>query len=103
KTASFGIPLCNGINWNENKPQALILTPTRELAVQVADDITHIGRLKRIKALPIYGRQPMSVQRLQLKQKTHIVVGTPGRVRDHIEQGTLLLDQMTTLVIDEAD
>ncbi len=103
KTASYGIPICELIEWEENKPQALILTPTRELAVQVKDDIIDIGRFKRIKAAAIYGKQPFAIQKTELKQKTHVVVGTPGRVLDHIERGTLILDQINYLVIDEAD
>jgi ATP-dependent RNA helicase DeaD len=103
KTASFGIPICDMIEWGEKKPQALILTPTRELAVQVQEDITNIGRFKRIKALAVYGKEPFSKQKEELKQKTHVVVGTPGRVMDHIERGTLLLDQINYLIIDEAD
>ncbi|PEY38108.1 RNA helicase [Bacillus cereus] len=103
KTASFGIPLCEMVEWEENKPQALILTPTRELAAQVKEDITNIGRFKRIKATAIYGKSPFARQKLELKQKTHIVVGTPGRVLDHIEKGTFSLERLKYLVIDEAD
>lgn len=103
KTAAFGIPICEMIQWEEKKPQALILTPTRELAVQVREDITNIGRLKRIKAMAVYGKEPFSKQKEELKQKTHVVVGTPGRVMDHIDRGTLILDQIKYLIIDEAD
>jgi len=103
KTASYGIPICELIDWLENKPQALILTPTRELAIQVKEDITNIGRFKRIKATVVYGRQPFAIQKTELKQKTHVVVGTPGRVKDLIERGTLVLNQISYLVIDEAD
>lgn len=103
KTASYGIPLCEQVEWNENKPQALILTPTRELALQVTEDITNIGRFKRIKATPLYGKHPFHMQKAELKQRTHMVVGTPGRVLDHIERGTLALDRIAYLVIDEAD
>lgn len=103
KTASFGIPICEIIKWEEKKPQALILTPTRELAVQVREDITNIGRFKRIKAMAVYGKEPFAKQKEELKQKTHVVVGTPGRVLDHIERGTLVLDQVKYLIIDEAD
>ncbi len=103
KTASFGIPICEMIEWEEKKPQALILTPTRELAVQVREDITNIGRFKRIKAVAVYGKEPFSKQKVELKQKTHVVVGTPGRVMDHIERETLVLDQVKYLIIDEAD
>ncbi len=103
KTASFGIPVSDMIEWEEKKPQALILTPTRELAVQVREDITNIGRFKRIKAVSVYGKEPFSKQKDELKQKTHCVVGTPGRVMDHIERETLALDQIKYLIIDEAD
>lgn len=103
KTASYAIPICEAIDWLENKPQALVLTPTRELAVQVKEDFTNIGRLKRIKATAVYGKQPIAIQKTELKQKTHVVVGTPGRMMDHIERGTLVLDNIRYLVIDEAD
>ncbi|OLS33717.1 DEAD/DEAH box helicase [Bacillus sp. MRMR6] len=103
KTASFAIPICEMIEWEERKPQALILTPTRELAVQVRDDVTNIGRFKRIKAVALYGKEPFTKQKEELKQKTHVVVGTPGRVIDHIERGTLDLEQIKYLIIDEAD
>lgn len=103
KTASFGIPICELVEWDENRPQALILTPTRELAVQVKQDITNIGRFKRIKATAVYGKSPFDKQKIELKQKSHVVVGTPGRVLDHIEKGTFLLDKVKYLVIDEAD
>ncbi|WP_156735378.1 DEAD/DEAH box helicase [Bacillus velezensis] len=103
KTASFGIPLCELADWDENKPRALILTPTRELAVQVKEDITNIGRFKRIKATAVFGKSSFDKQKAELKQKSHIVVGTPGRVLDHIEKGTLPLDRLSYLVIDEAD
>lgn len=103
KTAAFAIPICEQVEWLENKPQALILTPTRELAVQVAEEFTSIGRYKRIKAVPLYGKQPFHYQQTELKQKTHIAVGTPGRVLDHIEKGTLKLEKIRYVVIDEAD
>ncbi|MFJ7972725.1 DEAD/DEAH box helicase [Psychrobacillus sp. NPDC096389] len=103
KTAAFATPLCELVEWEENKPQALVLTPTRELAVQVQEDITNIGRYKRIKGFALYGKSPFAKQKLALKQKTHIVVGTPGRVLDHIEKGTLDVSKIEYLVIDEAD
>ncbi|GKU77331.1 DEAD/DEAH box helicase [Paenibacillus sp. L3-i20] len=103
KTAAYGIPLCELVDWNENKPQALILTPTRELAVQVNEDLTNIGRFKRIKSTPLYGKHPFHMQKAELRQRTHMVVGTPGRVLDHIERGTLSLERISYLVIDEAD
>lgn len=103
KTAAFGIPICDMIDWEENKPQALILTPTRELAVQIREDLMSIGRFKRIRVAAVFGKQPFSEQQRELKQKTHIVAGTPGRVLDHISRGTLPLDNIKYLVIDEAD
>jgi ATP-dependent RNA helicase DeaD len=103
KTASFAIPICEMMEWEEKKPQTLILTPTRELAVQVREDVTNIGRFKRIKAMAVYGKEPFSKQKEELKQKTHVVVGTPGRTMDHIERGTLELDKIKYLIIDEAD
>ncbi len=103
KTASFAIPICEMIDWTENKPQALVLTPTRELAVQIKEDFINIGRLKRINAVEVYGKQSFMYQKTKLKQKTHVVVGTPGRLLDHIQKGTLTLDQIRFLVIDEAD
>ncbi|MFV8830043.1 DEAD/DEAH box helicase [Alkalihalobacterium sp. APHAB7] len=103
KTAAFSIPICELVDWEENKPQALILTPTRELAVQVTEELMNIGRYKRIKANAIYGKQSYARQKLELKQKNHVVVGTPGRVLDHIQKGTLPLERIDYLVIDEAD
>lgn len=103
KTAAFAIPLCEQVDWEENAPQALVVTPTRELAMQVKDEIFNIGRFKRIKACAVFGKAPFRVQERELKQKTHIVVGTPGRLIDHIEQKTLDTSQIRYLVIDEAD
>lgn len=103
KTAAFGIPICEMIDWEENKPQALILTPTRELADQVNTDITNIGRYKRIKGAAVYGKHPFRYQQEELRQKCHVVVGTPGRVLDHIERGTLPLEKIEMFVLDEAD
>lgn len=103
KTAAFAIPLCQLADWDENKPQALVMTPTRELAIQVKEDIFNLGRFKRIKAVAVYGKAPFSLQEKELKQKTHIVVGTPGRIMDHIDKGTLDVSAIKYLVIDEAD
>lgn len=103
KTAAFGIPLCEKVIWEESKPQVLVLTPTRELAIQVKEELTNIGRFKRIRAVAVFGKQPFSEQTRELKQKTHIVAGTPGRVFDHIDRGTLDISNIRYLVIDEAD
>lgn len=103
KTAAFGIPLCERIDWDAKEPQALVLTPTRELCVQVKEDITNIGRFKRVRCAAIFGKQPVAVQVRELKQKVHIVVGTPGRAYDLIQRGALNLEKVKYLVIDEAD
>lgn len=103
KTASFAIPVCELVDWNENQPQALILTPTRELAIQVKEDVFNIGRYKRIKVPALYGKSSFSQQEKELKQKTHVVVGTPGRTIDHINQGSFETSNIKYLVIDEAD
>ncbi|MGH4121268.1 DEAD/DEAH box helicase [Clostridium sp.] len=103
KTAAFAIPICELVDWEENKPQALVLTPTRELAIQVKEDIFNIGRFKRLKVAAIYGKSPFYDQKKELKQKTHVVVGTPGRVIDHMEKGTIDTSNIKYLVIDEAD
>jgi ATP-dependent RNA helicase DeaD len=103
KTAAFAIPICELVDWEENKPQALVLTPTRELAIQVKEDIFNIGRFKRLKVSAIYGKSPFYNQEKELKQKTHVVVGTPGRIIDHLERGTFDTSKIKYLVIDEAD
>ena len=103
KTAAFGIPITELTDWLENKPQALVLTPTRELAMQVREDIFNIGRFKRLKVAAVFGKSPFHIQEKELKQKTHVVVGTPGRIIDHIERGTIDLTNIRYLVIDEAD
>ena len=103
KTAAFAIPICNFADWEQNTAQALVLEPTRELAFQVKDDLFAFGRFKRLKVPVLYGGFPMEKQILTLKQKTHIVVGTPGRVLDHCKRGTLDLSKVRYVVIDEAD
>ncbi|MBE6053516.1 MAG: DEAD/DEAH box helicase [Clostridium sartagoforme] len=103
KTASFGIPLCELINEEENSIKALVLVPTRELAMQVKEDISNIGRLKKIRAAAIFGKQPFNDQVRELKQRVHIVCGTPGRVIDHIERGNLNTSKIEYVIIDEAD
>ena len=103
KTAAYGIPMCESIDIEQREPQALILTPTRELAVQVKEDITNIGRFKRVRCAAVFGKQPMVVQLRELKQRVHIIAGTPGRVMDHIKRGSIDLQKLQYLVIDEAD
>lgn len=103
KTVAFGIPLCEQAVWEENRPQALILVPTRELALQIKDDIMNIGRLKRIKVTAVFGKSSFKTQKSELKQKSHIVVGTLGRILEHLKEGTLVVDKVSSLVLDEAD
>ena len=103
KTAAYAIPICELVEWEDNKPQALVMVPTRELALQVKEDFFNLGRFKRIKVSALYGKAPFELQEKELKQKTHIVVGTPGRTLDHLERGTLDTSNVRYLVIDEAD
>jgi len=103
KTAAFAIPLCESTDIEETEPQALVLTPTRELALQVSQDITNIGRYKKIRAIAVFGKQPIEMQKKQLKQRVHVVVGTPGRTIDHIKRGSIKLDKVKYLILDEAD
>lgn len=103
KTAAFGIPLCEKVEWDENHPQAIVLEPTRELAVQVSDELFRIGRRKRLKVPAVFGGFPIDKQMRTVKQKSHIVVGTPGRTLDLIQHEALKLDKIRYLVIDEAD
>lgn len=103
KTAAFAIPVCEDIRWEENAPQALVLEPTRELAVQVSEELFHIGRKKRLKSVAVFGGFPIDKQIRSLRQKSHIVTGTPGRMMDHLERGSLKLAKVEWLVIDEAD
>ena len=103
KTAAFAIPICEKLNWEDNDPQVLVLAPTRELAIQISEDFKNIGRYKRLKPVSIYGKAPFKEQERALKQKTHIVAGTPGRILDHIDRGTLNINNIKYLVLDEAD
>ena len=104
KTAAFALPLMETIDIKLNKPQALILTPTRELAIQVAEALqSYAKNLPGFHVLPIYGGQSYTIQLKQLARGAHVIVGTPGRVMDHLERKTLNLDSLKTLVLDEAD
>lgn len=103
KTAAFAIPVCEKIELEQRYPQALVLTPTRELAVQLKQDISNIGRFKKIRCAVIFGGQPMEIQRRELRQRVHVIVGTPGRIFDHIERGNVHLEEIKYLIIDEAD
>ena len=104
KTAAFALPLLSKIDLKLTTPQVLVLAPTRELAIQVAEAFqTYASFLKGFHVLPIYGGQEYGVQLRQLKRGVHVVVGTPGRVMDHMRRGTLKLEKLTCLVLDEAD
>lgn len=103
KTAAFAVPLCEMAVWEENSPRALVLEPSRELAVQVSRELFQIGRKKRLKVPAVFGGFPIDKQMQTLKQKSHIVVGTPGRVMDLVRRGSLQLSGIIHLVIDEAD
>ncbi len=104
KTAAFALPLLSKIDVNSKNTQLLVLAPTRELAIQVAEACqSYAKHLKGFNVLPIYGGQSYDIQLRQLKRGAQVVVGTPGRVMDHIRRKTLKLDNLTTLVLDEAD
>ncbi len=104
KTAAFALPILSRIDLRKKDPQVLVLAPTRELAIQVAEAFQRYAtHLKGFHVLPIYGGQDYSTQLRQLKRGAHVVVGTPGRVMDHMRKGTLNLDGLSVLVLDEAD
>ncbi|SMF78460.1 ATP-dependent RNA helicase DeaD [Paenibacillus uliginis N3/975] len=103
KTAAFGLPLINKISKDEDRIVALVMAPTRELAIQVAEEIGKLSRFKGIRSLPIYGGQDIGRQIRALKKKPQIIIGTPGRLLDHINRKTIRLDDVQTVVLDEAD
>ncbi|MNO59708.1 DEAD-box ATP-dependent RNA helicase CshA [compost metagenome] len=103
KTAAFGIPLISKIAREEEKILALVMTPTRELAIQVAEEIGKLTRFKGLRSLAIYGGQDIGRQIRGLKKKPQIIIGTPGRLLDHINRKTIRLDDVQTIVLDEAD
>ncbi len=103
KTAAFGIPIIERLNRATLGVQALILAPTRELAIQAAEEMNKLGKIKRLHALPVYGGTSIERQINALRKGVHIVVGTPGRILDHIERKTLSLKDVKIVVLDEAD
>ncbi len=104
KTAAFALPVLSTIDLKQKKPQVLVLAPTRELALQVAESFqTYSKYQKGFHILPIYGGQDYNIQLRGLKRNPQVIVGTPGRVMDHIKKGTLVLDEIKTIVLDEAD
>ncbi|MDD2556264.1 MAG: DEAD/DEAH box helicase [Syntrophaceticus sp.] len=103
KTAAFGIPMVERFEVDQEQIQGLVVTPTRELAIQVAEELYKIGQFKGIRALPIYGGQNIDRQIKALKKRPHIIVGTPGRLLDHIRRRTIRLQHIEVVVLDEAD
>ncbi len=104
KTAAFALPLISNLDIKQKNPQVLVLAPTRELAIQVAEAFQkYASHMKGFHVLPVYGGQDYRVQLRALQRGVHVVVGTPGRVMDHIRRGTLKLDKLSALVLDEAD
>ncbi|MCW2843241.1 MAG: cold-shock protein, partial [Nocardioides sp.] len=104
KTAAFALPILSRLDLKQKKPQALVLAPTRELALQVCEAFERYGaHLRGVHVLPVYGGQGYGVQLSALRRGVHIVVGTPGRIMDHLEKGTLDLTELRFLVLDEAD
>jgi ATP-dependent RNA helicase DeaD len=104
KTAAFAIPILEALDLGQDQVQALVLTPTRELCIQVAEAIhTYSKHLGRVRVLPVYGGQPIQPQLRHLRAGAHVVVGTPGRIMDHLRRGTLSLAGLKTIVLDEAD
>ena len=104
KTAAFALPILSRIDLSAKRPQALVLAPTRELALQVSEAFERYAHhIKGLHVLPVYGGQGYGVQLSALRRGVHIVVGTPGRIMDHLEKGTLDLSELRYLVLDEAD
>jgi ATP-dependent RNA helicase DeaD len=103
KTAAFGIPALEMLDVKSKKVQVVVLCPTRELANQVAEEMSNLAKYQNTKMLPVYGGQPIDRQIKALRRGVHIVIGTPGRVLDHIQRKTLKLDGVKMLVLDEAD
>ena len=104
KTAAFALPILSQLDFSQKTPQALVLAPTRELALQVSEAFEkYAAHMKGVKVLPIYGGQGYGVQLSALRRGVHVVVGTPGRIMDHLEKGTLDLSELRFLVLDEAD
>ena len=104
KTAAFALPILSRLDVKQKLPQALILAPTRELALQVSEAFErYAAHLRGVHVLPIYGGQGYGVQLSALRRGVHVVVGTPGRIMDHLEKGTLDLSELRFLVLDEAD
>jgi ATP-dependent RNA helicase DeaD len=103
KTAAFGLPMIETMSSEREYIKGLVITPTRELAIQVAEELNRIGQFKGIRALPIYGGQDIDRQIRALKNRPQIIVGTPGRLMDHMRRKTVRLERIQTVILDEAD
>ena len=104
KTAAFAIPILEKINTKLKKPQAIVICPTRELAIQVAEEFRKLAKyMPSLKVLPIYGGQEISKQIRSLKAGVQVIIGTPGRVMDHMRRKTVTFENIHTIVLDEAD
>lgn len=103
KTASYAIPIIQNIEVDQHDPQALVLSPTRELSRQIKDHFQWLGMYKKIQCLEIFGKQPFIYQKEDLKQRCHVVSGTPGRILEHIQEGTFITTEIKYVVLDEAD
>src|SRR6478609_410145 len=104
KTAAFALPILDRLDVSQKTPQALVLAPTRELALQVCEAFEkYASHVRGVHVLPIYGGQGYGVQLSALRRGVHVIVGTPGRIMDHLAKGTLDLTELKYLVLDEAD
>ncbi|RXT15417.1 DEAD/DEAH box helicase [Ammoniphilus sp. CFH 90114] len=103
KTAAFGIPILENVDTSKDHVQAIVIAPTRELAIQVSEEINRLAKYMGIRSLPIYGGQSIDRQINALRKRPHVITGTPGRLLDHIQRKTLKLDRVSIVVLDEAD
>ena len=103
KTAAFGLPMLQAIQTSRNEVQALVLAPTRELALQITEALRKLGKYTSVRLLTVYGGQSINVQFDALRQGVHAIIGTPGRIVDHIKRGSLDLSRVKFVVLDEAD
>lgn len=103
KTAAFGLPILENVDLKDHRIQALVLAPTRELAIQVSDEMLSLSDGSGLHVVPVYGGQSFDTQLRRLRKSAHVVVGTPGRLIDHLQRGTINLDGLQYLILDEAD
>ena len=103
KTAAFGIPFVERLDPAQRLIQALVLAPTRELAIQVSEELRTLGRFRNLAVVTLYGGQRIESQFTDLRKRPHIAVATPGRLLDHVQRGTIRLNSVMTVILDEAD